>query len=207
MTEEVRCPDCRKLILSVSDDFAGQVSGFCSRCKLDVGYPKADVIPTQRIECSCGKWIASGSIIVGQIRAKCKRDRVLVVFTPEGAYPAERPVQPITAKPPAARRQRPNFAPPIDYNTTVVQMIEERWRTMRQLQVRKSVEIAVGLRFDVFSRDGFRCRYCGRGPAQGVFLEADHVIPRSAGGPDSMANLVTACWDCNRGKAAKAIAS
>jgi 5-methylcytosine-specific restriction endonuclease McrA len=38
-----------------------------------------------------------------------------------------------------------------------------------------------------------------------VKLEVDHVIARSAGGPDTMENLVTACWDCNRGKSAKEV--
>ena len=49
------------------------------------------------------------------------------------------------------------------------------------------------------------CVYCGRGPAQGMLLEADHVIPRAEGGPDTLANLVTACQDCNRGKSAKRV--
>ena len=55
-------------------------------------------------------------------------------------------------------------------------------------------------RFDVFKRDGFKCQYCGRTPPQ-VVLELDHVIPRSKGGTDHQTNLVTACFDCNRGKA------
>lgn len=55
------------------------------------------------------------------------------------------------------------------------------------------------LRFEVFRRDGYTCFYCGR-RAPTVILEADHKTPRSAGGPDTIDNLVTACWDCNRGK-------
>lgn len=54
-------------------------------------------------------------------------------------------------------------------------------------------------RFYVLSRDLFRCRYCGRGPRQ-VELEVDHVYPKSRGGTDDPDNLVTACFDCNRGK-------
>lgn len=56
------------------------------------------------------------------------------------------------------------------------------------------------LRFEVFKRDGFRCVYCGRTPPD-VTLEADHVVPESAGGPTDTGNLVTSCFDCNRGKA------
>jgi hypothetical protein len=35
-----------------------------------------------------------------------------------------------------------------------------------------------------------------------VKLEVDHVIPAVDGGPDTAENLVTACYACNRGKAA-----
>lgn len=57
------------------------------------------------------------------------------------------------------------------------------------------------LRFDVFKRDRFTCQYCGRKPPE-VVLEADHVFPKSKGGKDEIINLVTSCFDCNRGKGA-----
>jgi hypothetical protein len=56
------------------------------------------------------------------------------------------------------------------------------------------------LRFRVLNRDGFTCRYCGRA-APTVELVVDHVVPRAAGGTDTEDNLVTACVDCNAGKA------
>ena len=62
--------------------------------------------------------------------------------------------------------------------------------------IRKSV------RFEVFKRDGFTCQYCGRTPPD-VVLELDHIQPVSQGGPDTEDNLVAACFDCNRGKAAR----
>ena len=55
------------------------------------------------------------------------------------------------------------------------------------------------LRFEVFKRDGFTCRYCGKRPPETV-LEVDHIIPRSKGGTDIIENLVTSCFECNRGK-------
>ncbi len=55
------------------------------------------------------------------------------------------------------------------------------------------------IRFEVFKRDGFRCQYCGKTPPE-VTLEVDHIIPRSKNGGDETANLLTACFDCNRGK-------
>jgi hypothetical protein len=57
------------------------------------------------------------------------------------------------------------------------------------------------LRFEVFKRDGFVCQYCGVSPPEAV-LEVDHVEPVVEGGTDEMDNLVTACFACNRGKAA-----
>lgn len=54
-------------------------------------------------------------------------------------------------------------------------------------------------RFEVFKRDLFTCQYCGRRPPD-VMLECDHIVPKADGGADDMANLTTACFDCNRGK-------
>jgi 5-methylcytosine-specific restriction endonuclease McrA len=60
------------------------------------------------------------------------------------------------------------------------------------------------LRFDILQRDGFRCRYCGRpGTASGVVLHVDHVIPVAVGGATSAYNRVTACEECNLGKATR----
>lgn len=59
--------------------------------------------------------------------------------------------------------------------------------------------ISKKLRFEVFKRDGFTCQYCGGHPPSKI-LEADHVIAKSKGGTDDINNLVTSCFDCNRGK-------
>lgn len=60
-------------------------------------------------------------------------------------------------------------------------------------------------RFEVFKRDMFKCQYCGKSPIkdQDVVLEVDHIIPVAEGGNNEMINLVTSCWDCNRGKGAR----
>lgn len=57
------------------------------------------------------------------------------------------------------------------------------------------------LRFEILRRDEFRCRYCGCS-GDDVKLHIDHVIPVKAGGPTDRRNLITACSDCNLGKAA-----
>ena len=54
-------------------------------------------------------------------------------------------------------------------------------------------------RFEVFKRDSFKCQYCGRVPPE-IILELDHIEPRANGGTDHIDNLITACFDCNRGK-------
>jgi hypothetical protein len=54
-------------------------------------------------------------------------------------------------------------------------------------------------RFDVFKRDGFICQYCGAHPPSAI-LEVDHIHPVADGGSNDIDNLVTACFDCNRGK-------
>lgn len=59
--------------------------------------------------------------------------------------------------------------------------------------------ISKSLRFEVFKRDSFTCQYCGR-QTPSVVLEIDHLIPKSKGGSDDINNLITSCFDCNRGK-------
>jgi hypothetical protein len=49
----------------------------------------------------------------------------------------------------------------------------------------------------VFSRDGYRCQYCGEA---GGLLEVDHVKAHSKGGSSDIDNLVTACKSCNCSK-------
>lgn len=55
------------------------------------------------------------------------------------------------------------------------------------------------IRFEIFKRDGFACAYCGKTPPE-ITLEVDHIEPKSKGGKDDINNLITACFDCNRGK-------
>ena len=56
------------------------------------------------------------------------------------------------------------------------------------------------LRFEIFKRDMFTCQYCGQRPPD-VVLELDHIEPRASNGSDDEINLITSCFDCNRGKA------
>ena len=69
-----------------------------------------------------------------------------------------------------------------------------------------AVRKAIGqkLRFEVFKRDSFTCQYCGR-MAPDVILEVDHINPVANGGENEIMNLVTSCFDCNRGKGKREI--
>lgn len=62
------------------------------------------------------------------------------------------------------------------------------------------------IRFDVFKRDDFTCAYCG-GKPPGSVLEIDHIEPVSKGGENDIDNLITACFDCNRGKSDRLLTS
>lgn len=55
------------------------------------------------------------------------------------------------------------------------------------------------VRFETFKRDSFTCQYCGR-MAPDVVLEVDHINPVANGGDNDVMNLITSCFDCNRGK-------
>ena len=55
-------------------------------------------------------------------------------------------------------------------------------------------------RVNVFTRDGFRCQYCGeRKPSKE--LNYDHVKPRHLGGRTVWENIVASCYPCNSLKA------
>jgi len=73
--------------------------------------------------------------------------------------------------------------------------------------------IAPAKRAAIYERDGWECAYCGRGPrakrnpkqAQ-LILTLDHLMPRSLGGDNSAANLVTACFSCNSARGNRSVA-
>jgi hypothetical protein len=58
------------------------------------------------------------------------------------------------------------------------------------------------LRFLVMRRDSFKCRHCGRSPANDstIELHVDHIVPWANGGQTYLDNLQTLCSKCNFGK-------
>ena len=60
-------------------------------------------------------------------------------------------------------------------------------------------EVSNKLRFEIFERDGYKCRYCGRSEDE-CSLQIDHIKPISKGGKSTYDNLQTLCEDCNKQK-------
>lgn len=78
------------------------------------------------------------------------------------------------------------------YHDTLVERVKE----MRYARDRAWTK----WRSALIARDGFMCRYCRRNDDP---LTIDHVLPRSLGGGDDLANLALACRPCNSSKGAR----
>jgi DNA-binding transcriptional ArsR family regulator len=61
------------------------------------------------------------------------------------------------------------------------------------------VKIPSELRWQVWERDNFTCKHCGKRQ----FLSVDHIHPESAGGQATLDNLQTLCRSCNSRKGAR----
>lgn len=69
--------------------------------------------------------------------------------------------------------------------------------SLKKVIVRKSQrQIDPHVQWEVFHRDGYRCRYCGR-KGGGVQMTYDHVKLWEDGGETSVENGVCACKRCN----------
>jgi len=70
-------------------------------------------------------------------------------------------------------------------------MMEQAYETLRRPERKGS--IPVGLRREVFARDGNRCKQCGAMSN----LSIDHIYPEVWGGPTTLDNLQVLCRTCN----------
>lgn len=77
------------------------------------------------------------------------------------------------------------------------------WRVPAVLRLRRAIGyMRKGVKFsktNVFTRDNFRCQYCGDKFAYSL-LTYDHVVPKRAGGERDWDNIVSACEPCNNRK-------
>jgi len=79
----------------------------------------------------------------------------------------------------------------------------EFWELFYSMATKRK-DISKKVRFEIFKRDGFSCRYCNAKPPN-TTLEIDHIVPVSKGGDNSDDNLITSCFNCNRGKSANTL--
>jgi len=72
----------------------------------------------------------------------------------------------------------------------------------RNLGRKTSRDINLRLRFKIMHRDNFKCRICGKAPANDptVELHVDHIVSWAKGGETELENLQTLCSKCNLGK-------
>lgn len=69
----------------------------------------------------------------------------------------------------------------------------------------KRSSISPSLRWSVFARDGFTCRYCGERAGENIQLVVDHVLSVKDGGDNHFDNLLSSCQRCNAGKGARSL--
>ena len=68
--------------------------------------------------------------------------------------------------------------------------------SLTKVIIRKSQrQIDQNVSWQVFKRDGYACRYCGKND---VPLTVDHLVLWEEGGPTTVENLTSACKKCNR---------
>lgn len=151
----------------------------------------------------CGKALLRVDYLIGRVAVDCSRCKATNVFESVDGYTPARGC-PAPAEQRLAQRVAALVArgPRLMAPQEVFDIMEARWEEFVRRARRQRAELAAGLRFQVFVRDEFRCRYCGRAAEDAIILHVDHVIPRSKGGSDSVDNLVTACAECNLGKGA-----
>lgn len=67
----------------------------------------------------------------------------------------------------------------------------------------KRIKVMPSMRWQVFQRDSWKCVACGKSADDHIWLEVDHIIPRSKGGKNEITNYQTLCNVCNIGKSNK----
>lgn len=73
------------------------------------------------------------------------------------------------------------------------------WAYKELKKKKQRTQISSKTRFEVFKRDGNKCKLCGA-TAEKTNLEIDHIIARINGGGNEISNLRVLCHECNMGK-------
>jgi len=82
---------------------------------------------------------------------------------------------------------------------------DEFSKKKKKIKIKKisNISIPPNVRFNVFKKCNYSCKFCGRNVNDGVKLEVDHIIPKSKGGSNHIDNLQILCRECNIGKGNK----
>jgi hypothetical protein len=62
---------------------------------------------------------------------------------------------------------------------------------------RELEDFTPALKEEIFKRDGYKCVVCGKGRAEGVEIQADHIKPKDLGGKATLENGQTLCGQHN----------
>lgn len=62
---------------------------------------------------------------------------------------------------------------------------------------RELEDFTIAQKAEIFKRDEYRCVICGKGPADGVEIQADHIKPKELGGKAEVINGQTLCAQHN----------
>lgn len=94
----------------------------------------------------------------------------------------------------------------IEYYDEEISSPSVTWQMPAVLQLRKPLDsMKRGIKFsriNVFTRDNFKCQYCGTRKEMKE-LNYDHVVPRIKGGKTVWENIATSCYPCNDRKAGR----
>jgi len=82
------------------------------------------------------------------------------------------------------------------YTKTLIDTLVRLWKRQLVLYKEQATQGAIPehVKAAVFQRDGGRCVQCGN---EGPYIEYDHKIPRSKGGPNTIENIQLLCRMCN----------
>ena len=136
-------------------------------------------------------------------RMNLSPERLATLRARDRAYQAARK-EVATAYRAAHRDQRAEYdRSPHRAEMNRMRVLADPWRKARYALKNARIKARkYGLALGTLTKEDFArlhllpCVYCGQMPAMG----ADHVVSMARGGPNSLANLVPACWPCNDAK-------
>jgi len=86
---------------------------------------------------------------------------------------------------------------------TFTEYTDETRKVVKAIVRKGTRQVIQDVVWEVYRRDNFTCRYCGRNDLPLTF---DHYVAQAFGGPWTVENGRTACRPCNKKKANKTVA-